>query len=133
MRELGSSPRVPSTSFRYLSCTLKGTTLFNRSQLGGVVTPNDGLCHLKGQEYNASTTMVSLYSPLHDYFRFLSDTDLSGPVHTNAFSKRSHQNLRVHTVVLVAFFRSTLKLSITLDNAATVICACERQIDMPSM
>ncbi|KAJ7380204.1 Integrin beta-1 [Desmophyllum pertusum] len=25
--------------------------------LGGVVTPNDGLCHLKGQEYNASTTM----------------------------------------------------------------------------
>ena len=34
-------------------------------QLGGVVVPNDGLCHLKDQEYTASTSMVSL-KKIHD-------------------------------------------------------------------
>ena len=27
-------------------------------QLGGVVIPNDGLCHLDGEEYSASLLMV---------------------------------------------------------------------------
>ena len=28
-------------------------------QLGGVIVPNDGLCHVKDQEYTASTLLVS--------------------------------------------------------------------------
>ena len=41
----------------------------------------------------------------------------------------THQKLRVHTIVFVAFFPSTLKRSKTIENATRVLWTCERRCE----